>query len=124
MRNFKAESATGPRVCPGEERRRSQRVTIRMPVTLHLTVVNQPVTVRAHTVSVNNHGAMLLCPRRIEAGTSLELQNDQTRQRTRGRVTRSPRETPEGFLVPMEFEALAASFWHISFPPPDWKPPE
>ncbi len=124
MKPTKTEPGRGPQVSPGAERRRSQRVMIRIPVTLQYSVANQGVTVRAHTVSVNDHGALLVCPRRIEAGMSLELQNEHTRQRVAGRTTRSPQETAEGFLVPVEFESRKESFWNISFPPPNWKPVE
>ncbi len=46
---------------PGEERRRSQRVIIRIPVTLELTKSGQVIKIPAHTVAVNVHGAMVLC---------------------------------------------------------------
>jgi len=111
-------------VAPGEERRRSQRVMIQVPVSLTYTVAGQSVTVRAHTVSVNDHGAMILCTRAIDSGTRLELQNDRSRQRQPGRVTRAPRYTSNGFLVPVEFDAPVPGFWGISFPPTDWKPPD
>lgn len=97
---------------------------IRVPVTLHVTPVGQEVAIHAVTVAVNDHGAMLLCSRTLAAETKLELQNDRTRQRLSCRVMRPPRESPEGFLIPVEFEAPSAGFWHISFPPTDWKPLE
>ncbi len=95
---------------------------IRVPVTLHVNIANQVVTIHAETMAVNDHGAMLRCTRSFAADTKLELQNDRTRQRLPGRVTRTPRETPEGFLVPVEFAAPAPGFWQIAFPPTDWKP--
>jgi len=117
----KGESGRG-QLLPSEERRRSQRVMIRVPVTLHVNIANQVVTIHAETMAVNDHGAMLRCTRSFAADTKLELQNDRTRQRLPGRVTRTPRETPEGFLVPVEFAAPAPGFWQIAFPPTDWKP--
>ena len=118
------DSSRGDRVvAPGEERRRSQRVMIQVPVSLTYTVAGQSVTVRAHTESVNDHGAMILCTRSIDSGTRLEVQNDRSRQRQPGRVTRAPRDTSEGFLVPVEFDAHIPGFWGISFPPTNWNPP-
>lgn len=114
----------GGQVLPGEERRRSQRVVIRVPVTLHLEIAGQAVTIRSETVAVNDHGTMLLCSRSLDAETRLDLENDRTRKRVQCRVTRTPRDTPEGFLVPVEFAAPAPGFWQISFPPTDWKPLE
>jgi hypothetical protein len=97
---------------------------IRVPVTLHYSVANKGVTVPAHTISVNDHGALLVCGRRVDAGTRVDLRNEQTRESVRGRITRAPQETPDGFLLPVEFESQKEAFWNISFPPPDWKPLE
>jgi hypothetical protein len=109
---------------PGEERRRSQRVIIRVPVTLHVTEKGQPVKVSAHTVAVNIHGAMLVCARALDAETILELMNGRTDEKIGSRVTRAPRESAEGFLIPVEFTSPSPNFWQISFPPSNWKAPE
>ena len=122
MNRVRERAQAAPQTIPSEERRRSQRVVIRVNVTLHYMLQNHLSSIPASTVAVNDHGAMLVCARALPAGTRLELQNNHTRQRLRCRVSRSPRETPEGFQIPIEFEALAKGFWHISFPPPDWKP--
>jgi len=122
MTRAKSQTVRGQQLLPGEERRRSQRVMIRVPVTLHLTIAGQAVTIHAHTVAVNDHGAMLLCSRTVDADVRLELQHDRTRQGLACRVSRTPRDTPEGFLIPVEFAAPAPGFWQISFPPIDWKP--
>lgn len=108
-------------VLSGEERRRSQRVMIRFPVTLQLVIANSPVTIQAATVSVNNDGAMLLCPRPIDAETKFEIQNDRSREKQLCRVVRAPLKRPDGYLVPIELSKPGASFWGISFPPANWK---
>jgi hypothetical protein len=105
----------------GEERRRSQRVIIRVPVTLEATMLGQKVKADAVTVAVNVHGAMVLCSRTFDAETKLELRNERTRERTEVRVTRTPRESAEGYLIPLEFTAPSPQFWQISFPPENWK---
>ncbi len=106
----------------GEERRRSQRVIIRVPVTLEVTIGGQKIKVTAQTVAVNIHGAMVLSPRTFESGTVLEVLNERSRERAEARVTRSPRESPEGYLIPVEFSKPLPAFWQISFPPSNWKP--
>lgn len=121
MTQPKGQSGRGQQVLPGEERRRSQRVMVRTPVTLYVRIANQELTIRADTVAVNDHGAMLLCSRTLPADTKLEIQNDRTRQRLPCRVTRTPRDTPEGCLIPIEFDTPSPGFWHISFPPTNWK---
>ena len=106
----------------GEERRRSQRVVIRIPVTVTYVVAEQKVTFSAVTASVNDHGAMLVSPRTLGPDSTLELQNDSTRGRQQCRVTRTPVESNEGYMIPVEFTTAAPDFWRISFPPPNWKP--
>jgi hypothetical protein len=106
----------------GEDRRRSQRVMIRMPVTLRMTVDGKEVSYPAHTVSVNSHGAMLMCAHTVAAGARLEMRNDHTHESQTCRVTRTPTQSQQSFLIPVEFAASNADFWHISFPPDDWKP--
>jgi hypothetical protein len=105
----------------GEERRRSQRVIIRVPVTLEAVMLGQKVKAEAFTVAVNIHGAMVLCPRSFDAETNLEIRNERTGERTAVRVTRAPRESAEGYLLPLEFISPSPNFWQISFPPENWK---
>jgi len=105
----------------GEERRRSQRVIVRIPLTLVLTREGQAAKISAHTVAVNIHGAMVLCPRSLDEGTTLELENGRTSDKIACRITRASRESPEGFLIPLEFVTPSPNFWQISFPPANWK---
>ena len=106
----------------GEERRRSQRVIIRASVTLEVMISGQKITVPGHTVAVNIHGAMVLCSRPLDEETNLEIVNDRTQQRTSARVSRTPRESAEGYLTSVEFNAPSPGFWQISFPSANWKP--
>ena len=117
-------SNRGTGLLPGEERRRSQRVIIRVPLTLLITENGQPVKVPAFTVAVNIHGAMIVCKRSVDADKPLEVVNDRTGQKIASRVTRAVRESAEGFLIPIEFVTAAPNFWQITFPPANWKAPE
>jgi hypothetical protein len=116
----KTQGAGGTQSVAPEDRRRSQRVMIRTPVKLLIA----SKTIEAHTVEVNVHGAMLLCPLPVAAETKLELQNMRTQEKQLCRVVRRPIESAGGYLVPVEFAAAAANFWGISFPPANWKPSE
>lgn len=120
----KEQGNRGTALLPGEERRRSQRVMIRVPVTLSTADNGQAVKVQAHTVAVNIHGAMVVCKRSFDAETKLEVMNDRTGERAASRVTRAPRESAEGFLIPVEFLDPSPKFWQITFPPENWKAPE
>jgi hypothetical protein len=117
-------SIRGAGLVPGEERRRSQRVIIRVPVTLLVTENGQAMKISAHTVAVNIHGAMVVSPRSLDADTSLELVNGRTDEKVASRVTRATRESAEGFLIPLEFTSPSPNFWQITFPPSNWKAPE
>jgi hypothetical protein len=114
----------GTALLPGEERRRSQRVIVSVPVTLVLGENGQSERISGRTVAVNIHGAMVTCPRTLEAGTELVVLNERTQQRINSRVTRAPRDSAEGFLIPLEFTSPSPNFWQISFPPTNWKNPE
>ena len=106
------------------DRRRSQRVVIRIGVTIHLTVPGKDTALRAFTLDVNAHGALLASPMNFPRGSHFVVENNQTRERQLCRVTRAPQTTPAGFHVAVEFEKGSPNFWKISFPPPDWKPVE
>jgi hypothetical protein len=101
----------------GEDRRRSQRVIIRVPVTLQLTKNGKVFMVSAYTIAVNIHGAMIICPDSVDSETKVEIINDRTRERASARVTRTPRQSAEGYLIPLEFDKPFPMFWQISFPP-------
>ena len=111
----------GAGLAAGEDRRRSQRVVIRIPVILEITKSDQVSRILASTVAVNIHGAMVLSESALEADTKLMICNDRTQERTGARVTRTPRESSEGFLIPVEFDEPLPMFWQISFPPENWK---
>jgi hypothetical protein len=118
------QGAGGQQLLPGEERRRSQRVMIRVPVSVEFVIGGKKVTVDAVTASVNDHGAMLSCSRPLATDVALQITNERTREKQACRVTRSPVESPDGYLIPVEFTAPCPGYWRISFPPTNWKPVE
>ncbi len=122
MTTSKEQSDRGLALMPGEERRRSQRVIIRIPVTLELTKSGQVIKIPAHTVAVNVHGAMVLCTRSLDCGATIQIVNERTNERATARVTRTPRDSAEGFLIPLEFDKPYPMYWQISFPPSNWRP--
>ena len=109
-------------VAQGDERRRSQRVILKVPVQVEYANAGNTSVVEAQTVAVNIHGAMLLCSRNFDAAAKLQIIHRGTRERVGARVTRAPRESSDGFLVPVEFDVPSPSFWQISFPESNWKP--
>ena len=122
MIDSKAADARKGAAVQMEDRRRSQRVVIRVPVTVQVKAAGETTTFAAHTVAVNDHGAMLASPQMIAVNTQIDNTNDRTQQRVTARVTRTPPESSEGYLIPVEFISAAPGYWQISFPPKDWKP--
>jgi hypothetical protein len=98
-----------------EERRRAQRVLLRMPVLLHLPNRTEPVSAQTHTVSQN--GAMILSPEALAEGTVIALENPRNQKRVDARVVRPPQMAQDGSLVPVEFTTPSPTFWAVFFPP-------
>lgn len=97
-----------------EERRRAQRVFLRMPVVAHVKD-KPPISGMTHTVSAT--GAMIILPEGLAAGTKFVLENPKTQQKVEVNVPRPSQLNQEGSLVPVEFLTPAPQFWNIFFPP-------
>jgi PilZ domain-containing protein len=98
-----------------EERRRAQRVLLRIPVLVHLKDRNKPIEGITHTVSAT--GGMIILAQGLEAGTKFILENPKTQQKVEVNVARPSQLNQEGSLVPVEFVTPAPNFWNIFFPP-------
>jgi len=117
--------ATAPRqVIAGEERRRSQRVLLKTRASVHVALKGAMQSFEVTTLSVNSHGAVVVMGKNLPVDSHLVLENAVTKERIACRVTRPPREMPEGYHVPVEFDSPAPNFWGIAFPPSDWRPLE
>ena len=98
-----------------EERRRAQRVLLRMPVLVHIDKEPKPIEGFTHTVSAT--GAMIILPQGFPQGTKFIVENPKTQQKVEVNVVRPPQMNQEGSLMPVEFLAPAPQFWNIIFPP-------
>ena len=98
-----------------EERRRAQRVLLRMKVIVHIAGKSSPIEGFTHTVSAT--GAMIILPERLAPGTKFTLENPKTQQKVEVNVVRPPQMNQEGSLLPVEFLSPAPLFWNIVFPP-------
>jgi hypothetical protein len=107
-----------------QDRRRVQRVMLRIPVNVYLAVQGKETTLEATTMSVSGAGALLILKKGLPVDCRLILEHGQTKERVACRVTRAPREMPEGCHVSVEFDSPAPNFWRIAFPPSDWRPVE
>src|SRR5277367_1265108 len=98
-----------------EERRRAQRVLLRMAILIHIPGKANPLHGVTHTVSAN--GAMVILPEGLAVGTKLSIENPKTQKKVEAHVVRPPQLNSEGSLVPLEFTAASPHFWNIFFPP-------
>jgi hypothetical protein len=98
-----------------EERRRAQRVLLKMPIVIHLPGKANPLHGFTHTVSAS--GAMIILPEGLSQGTKLSIENPKTNKKVEAHVVRPPQMNPEGSLIPIEFTAPSPQFWNIFFPP-------
>lgn len=98
-----------------EERRRAQRVLLKMPVLAHLA--KNPKAIEGFTHTVSATGAMVILPEGLAQGTKFILENPRTQQKVEVNVVRSPQMNQEGSLIPVEFVTPAPQFWGIFFPP-------
>jgi hypothetical protein len=105
------------------ERRRNQRVLLRIRANVHVALQGKAATLDAATLSVTAQGAVVVMKQNLPAETHLVLEHSGTGQRVDCKVARPPRETAEGFHIPIEFSAPAPGFWKINFPP-SGSPPE
>jgi len=98
-----------------EERRRAQRVLLKMPVIIHIPGKANPLHGFTHTVSAS--GAMIVLPEGIPIGTKLSIENPKTQKKVEAHVVRPPQLNADGSLVPVEFTTPSPQFWNIFFPP-------
>jgi hypothetical protein len=112
------------KVIAGEERRRGYRVLLRVRASVHVALQGKPVTLETVTLSVSNHGALVVLSQSLPCDTRLVLEHSGTKERVACKVARIAREMPEGFHIPIEFDSPAPNFWRIAFPPSDWRPPD
>jgi hypothetical protein len=102
------------RLPTAEERRRAQRVMLRISVGIH--IAGKP-TLAAHTHTVSATGAMIVMPEPLVQGTKIIVENLKTQHKVEARVVRPPQITSEGSLVPVEFSTPSPVFWNVFFPP-------
>jgi hypothetical protein len=105
-----------------DERRRTQRVLLRVRASIHVALQGQAKTFDVATLSVNPHGAVVVMNQNLPAETRLVLEHAGTKERVTCKVARPPRPMAEGYHVPLEFDPPAPDFWKIDFPPSDWRP--
>jgi PilZ domain len=114
--------ALGTPVKPGltrpltsEERRRAQRVLLRVPI--RITVVGKKQAIEGATHTVSATGALIIVPEALQQGTKFTLENATTQKKVEAHVARPPQFSAEGSLLAIEFASPSPNFWNVFFPP-------
>jgi hypothetical protein len=114
---------TNPPSNPTPNRRRTQRVFLRLPI---LVIARGPdqqhISENAFTTNVNAHGALILMSMRVELGQKILIRNTETLEEQFVRVVHVTPAAEGKSEVGIEFLKPAPKFWRISFPPDDWPP--
>jgi hypothetical protein len=97
-----------------EERRRAQRVLLRISVMIHIAG-KPPLPGHTHTVSAS--GAMIVMREPLAEGAKITIENLKSQAKVEAKVARPPHTTSEGSLVPVEFLTPSPTFWNVFFPP-------
>ena len=104
-------------------RRRSQRVLLKVPVRVSVQAGATPLTEEeAHTLAVSAHGALTAVSAPLYRGQRLTLSNPQTKDSLECVVAHIDRFPNEPVKVGVEFLLPNPTFWRVAFPPKDWSP--
>lgn len=102
-------------------RRRSQRVFLKLRVVARFHLLEREWIVDAETRVVNAHGGTLqLSIAPMAAGDIITLTNPKTNQSETCRVVRIESLTEQGFELSFAFDRPAPTFWPVTLPPTDW----
>ena len=105
-------------------RRRSQRVLMKVPVRVGLHAANAALfEEETYTLAISAHGALIAVSAPMYRGQRLTLSNPQTKDSLEcvvAHIDKFPDE--KGVKVGVEFLLPNPTFWHVAFPPKDWSP--
>jgi hypothetical protein len=102
--------------------RRSQRVAARIRVQVRRRTDGDGfMSEVSHTLVVNAHGALIYLIMKVQKNELLAIKHLSSGEETHSRVVRIGTEVASENEVAIEFTEPAPRFWHIDFPPADWK---
>jgi len=102
--------------------RRSQRVVARIRVQVRKQAEGDAfISEVGHTVVVNAHGALIQLIMKVQVNELLAIKHMRSGEERHTRVVRIGKEAVSQNEVAIEFTEVAPHFWHIDFPPADWR---
>ena len=106
-----------------KERRRTLRVALTVPLTIHGKTDNgEKFSAQTHSQSVNRHGVLFQLEEIVLVGQTLILMNDNTAQSMECRVVSVHRARDSKQYIGVEFISPETNFWHMQFPTPGARP--
>jgi hypothetical protein len=104
-------------------RRRSQRVLMRIPVRISSQAGAAAFSEEdTHTLAISAHGALLVVAGPVYRGQRFTLSNIQTKASLECIVAHIDKVPGEQTRVGVEFMMPNQTFWRVAFPPKDWTP--
>lgn len=117
-------SLPGTAIDNPQDRRRSIRLHLAMPVIVRGVAATKPFDEKAQTITVSAYGCMLNVSAKVVRGQEVMLVNSRTAEELPCRII-SLRPAEGGHLeIGLEFTESSPLFWRIAFPPEDWDPSE
>lgn len=108
-----------------QERRRSQRVFLSIPVTVEgHTPQGEKFVEETATLAVNAHGGLVTLMHALDPKRPLTLIHRATGKQQICRLVYSGTIQRGKTEVGIEFSTPSPKFWQINFPPSDWNPTE
>jgi hypothetical protein len=107
---------------PDSNRRRSQRVMLRLSVNVSGKTAQGPFSEDTHTMVVNAHGALIGLNAKIIKGQTVRLKSSTFPDDQECQVIWVGPAAEGKPQCGLEFTTPAPKFWGVSFPPADWSP--
>ncbi len=108
---------------PMNNRRRSQRVLLRMPIlVIGIDEKKRPLSEQTHTSVVSAHGGLIHLAMKVRVGQLLIIRNPDTSEEQSCRVSYVNPVQDGKCEVGLDFIPPISNFWHVAFPPSDWSP--
>ena len=103
-----------------QDRRRSIRLHLAMPVIVRGVVATQPFEEKTQTITVSAYGCMLRVSAQVVRGQEVMIVNPRTAEEMSCRVISLRPSEGEHREIGLEFTEPSPVFWRIAFPPEDW----
>ena len=107
-----------------QDRRRSIRLHLAMPVIVRGVVATHPFEENTRTITVSAYGCMLCVSAQVVRGQEVMLVNPRTAEELPCRVISLRTAEGDHKEIGLEFTESSPMFWRIAFPPEDWDPSE